>query len=265
MSPKLSIVTSLTTTALVACGAIVTARSGVEAPAAVAGAEAAPGSTSVAARAAGRLELLTPDNCALVLIDHQPQMAFGVQSIDRQLLKNNVVALAKSAKAFGVPTVLTAVASKTFSGPIWPEVQAVFPDQVPVERTSMNSWDNADFRAAIEATGRKKILIAALWTEVCLTMPTLEMLAEGYEIYFVEDACGGTSAAAHDMAIAWITQAGAVPLTWQQTLLEWQRDWSRGETYAATTGIAKEHGGAYGMGIRYAKEMFGASEGHDGK
>ncbi len=247
--------TTLSTVTLLACGTAVS----------VSHSRAAGGEASglvTTATAAGKLELLTPDNCALVLIDHQPQMAFGVQSIDRQLLKNNTVALARSAKAHGVPTILTAVASKTFSGPIWPEIQAAFPDQEPIERTSMNSWDNAAFRAAIEATGRKKIVIAALWTEVCLTMPTLEMLAEGYEIYFVEDACGGTSQAAHDMAIQRITQAGAVPMTWQQTLLEWQRDWARQETYAATTGIAREFGGAYGMGIDYAKAMFG---GHEGK
>ncbi len=214
---------------------------------------------------AGAHTLLTAENSALVLIDHQPQMAFGVQSIDRQLLKNNTVGLAKSAKAFKVPTVLTAVASKTFSGPIWPEIQEVFPNQVPVERTSMNSWDNEEFRARVKASGRKKIIIAALWTEVCLTMPTLEMLKEGFEIYIVEDASGGTSQAAHDMAIQRLIQAGAVPVTWQQVLLEWQRDWERQGTYADTTGIAKEHGGAYGMGIRYAKEMFGASEGSSHK
>lgn len=253
MKPTQSLVTSLSTAALVACGAMWSVDHATRSDAAE--------PTIRAISASGKLELLTPKNCALVLIDHQPQMAFGVQSIDRQILKNNVIGLAKSAKAHGVPTVLTAVASKTFSGPIWPEILEVFPGQEPIERTSMNSWDNAEFRAAIEATGRKKILIAALWTEVCLTMPTLEMIAAGYEIYFVEDACGGTSVNAHEMAIERIVQAGAVPLTWQQVLLEWQRDWARGETYAATTGIAKEHGGAYGMGIRYAKDMFGGSEG----
>lgn len=250
MKTSLNLITVLSAASVLACGTFLTV-------------DPLGDRVSEAVPRAGKLELLTPGNCALVMIDHQPQMGFGVQSIDRQLLKNNAVALAKSAKAFEVPTVLTAVASRTFSGPIWPEILGVFPDQVPVERTSMNSWDNAEFRARVKATGRKKIVIAALWTEVCLTMPTLEMLAEGYEIYIVEDASGGTSRAAHDMAIQRLVQAGAVPVTWQQVLLEWQRDWARQGTYAATTGIAMEHGGAYGMGIHYAHDMFGASEGSD--
>jgi nicotinamidase-related amidase len=126
----------------------------------------------------------------------------------------------------------------------------------------MNSWDDPKFRAAVKATGRKKIVIAALWTEVCLSMPTIEMLREGFEIYIVTDASGGTTLEAHNMAVQRMVQAGAVPMTWMQTMLEWQRDWARTQTYDAVTGIAKEHGGAYGMGIRYAKDMFGAKEGH---
>lgn len=208
-----------------------------------------------------KLDLLTPANSALVLIDHQPQMGFGVQSHDRHMILNNVVGLAKAAKAFKIPTVLTTVAAESFSGQLWPEIQAVFPQQKPVDRTSMNSWDDAKFRAAVKATGRKKIVIAALWTEVCLSMPTIDMLREGFEIYIVSDASGGTSVEAHNFAIQRMVQAGAVPMTWMQTMLEWQRDWARTETYDAVTGIAKEHGGAYGMGIRYAKDMFGAKEG----
>lgn len=247
-----NLLAALGTTGLLACGAVATLdhttterlfRVGSTAP-------------------AGALELLTPQNSALVLIDHQPQMAFGVQSIDRQTLKNNVVALAKSAKVFGVPTTLTAVASKTFSGPIWPEILEIFPGQTPIERTSMNSWDSKEFRDSIVKSGRKKIVMAALWTEVCLNMPTLEMLREGYEVYIVEDASGGTTTAAHQTAMQRLVQAGAIPVTWQQVLLEWQRDWARTETYEATTGIAKEHSGAYGMGINYAKTMFGGKEGH---
>lgn len=206
-------------------------------------------------------KLLTPQNSALILIDHQPQMSFAVSSIDRQSLVNNTVGLAKAAKAFKVPTILTTVAEKSFSGPIFPEVQAVFPDQKPVDRTSMNAWEDKAFYDAVKKTNRKKLVIAALWTEVCLVMPVLSALDEGYEVYIVTDASGGTSKEAHDMAVARMIQAGAQPVTWMQVLLEYQRDWARGETYAATTGIAMEHGGAYGTGIRYAKGMFGASEG----
>lgn len=207
------------------------------------------------------LELLTPQNSVLVMIDHQPQMLFGVFSHERQLLRNNVVGLAKSAKAFGVPTILTTVAAETFSGPILPELRAVFPDQKIYDRTSMNTWDDKGVVSAIAQSGRKKLLIAGLWTEVCVNMPTLEALREGYEVYVVTDACGGTSKEAHDEAMRRMVQAGAVPVTWQQVMLEWQRDWARQETYEAVTNVAKEHGGAYGVGIHYAYSMFGAKEG----
>jgi nicotinamidase-related amidase len=209
--------------------------------------------------------LLTSQNCAVILIDHQPQMAFGTASIDRQLLVNNVVGLAKAAKTFKVPTILTTVAANSFSGPIWPQIQEIFPDQTPIDRTSMNSWEDDNFLAAVKATGRKKLVIAALWTEVCLAFPTLCALAEGYEVYAVSDASGGTSVEAHQMAMQRVIQAGAVPVTWMQVLLEFQRDWARTATYEAVTGIAKDHGGAYGLGIHYAKAMLGdhASEAGD--
>jgi nicotinamidase-related amidase len=216
------------------------------------------------ARAAGGLELLTPQNSTLLLIDHQPQMIFGVHSHDRQAVKNNVAALAKAAKAFAVPTTLTTVAAETFSGPLIPEIREVFSDQPVYDRTSMNTWDDQRVVQAIEKTGRKKLLIAALWTEVCLTMPALEAMAAGYDVYIVTDASGGTSVEAHDMAVQRMVQAGAIPVTWQQVMLEWQRDWSRQETYAAVTGIAMEHSGAYGVGIQYAYSMFQAKEGGSG-
>jgi nicotinamidase-related amidase len=202
--------------------------------------------------AQGKLELLTPQNCALVLIDHQPQMTFGVANIDRQLLKNNVIGLAKAAKVFKVPTVLTSVETESFSGNIWPELLAVLPDNRIFERTSMNTWDDAAVKAELKKFGRKKLVLAALWTEVCLNFPALEAMADGYEVYFVEDASGGTSVAAHNMSVQRMIQAGAVPITWQQFLLEMQRDWARKETYAGTTGIVVEHSGAYGSGIDYA-------------
>lgn len=202
--------------------------------------------------AQGKLELLTPQNCALVLIDHQPQMTFGVANIDRQLLKNNVIGLAKAAKVFQVPTVLTSVETESFSGNIWPELLAVLPDNRIFERTSMNTWDDAGVKAELKKFGRKKLVLAALWTEVCLNFPALEAMADGYEVYFVEDASGGTSVAAHNMSVQRMIQAGAVPITWQQFLLEMQRDWARKETYAGTTGIVMEHSGAYGSGVDYA-------------
>ena len=200
-------------------------------------------------------ELLNPTNSALILIDHQPQMAFGVQSIDRQTLKNNTVALAKAARIFNVPSILTSVETESFSGYIWPELLAVFPGQQPIERTSMNSWEDRKLVEAVKATGRKKLVMAALWTEVCLTFPALEAMAEGYEVYIVTDASGGTSQEAHDMAVQRMIQAGAVPVTWQQVLLEYQRDWSRKATYDAVMDLVREHSGAYGMGVDYAYTM----------
>jgi nicotinamidase-related amidase len=200
-------------------------------------------------------ELLTPNNCTLIMIDHQPQMTFGVANIDRQLLKNNVIGLAKAASAFNVPTILTAVETESFSGYLWPEILDVFPGQKIFERSSMNSWDDQPLKDEVKRIGRKKLVIAALWTEVCLTFPALEAMAEGYEVYFVEDASGGTSVAAHDMAVQRMIQAGAIPVTWQQFLLEMQRDWSRKETYDTTLHVALEHGGAYGSGVEYAKTM----------
>jgi nicotinamidase-related amidase len=206
--------------------------------------------------------LLTPANHLLILIDHQPQMAFATHSIEIVELRNNVTGLAKAARVFGVPTILTTVAEKSFSGPIFPEVQAVFPDQKPIDRTTMNTWEDERISRAVNATGRKKVVLAALWTEVCGVAPVLSALEQGFDVYFVTDASGGVSGEAHAMAVERMVQAGAQPITWLQYMLELQRDWARQETYDAVTGIAKEHGGGYGLGIIYAKEMFGAREGH---
>ncbi|MEO0679156.1 MAG: hydrolase [Pseudomonadota bacterium] len=203
-----------------------------------------------------KLEVLTPLNSQLIFIDQQPQMAFGVQSIDRQALKNNVVGLAKAAKAFDVPTTITTVETEGFSGHTYPELLEVFPEAPLLERTSMNSWDDQKVRDALAAAGRNKVVVSGLWTEVCNTTFALSaMLEGGYQIYMVADASGGTSADAHKYAMDRMVQAGVVPMTWQQVLLEWQRDWARKDTYDATTGIAKDHGGAYGMGIDYAYTM----------
>jgi len=202
------------------------------------------------------LEVLTPQNSQLIFIDQQPQMAFGVQSIDRQVLKNNVVGLAKAAKIFKVPTTITTVETTSFSGHTYPELLAVYPEHKILERSSMNSWDDQNVRDALAANGRKKVVVSGLWTEVCNTTFALCAMLEGdYEIYMVADASGGTSADAHKYAMDRMVQAGVVPVTWQQVLLEWQRDWARRETYDAVTSLVKEHSGAYGMGVDYAYTM----------
>jgi nicotinamidase-related amidase len=200
--------------------------------------------------------LLTAQNCALAFIDHQPQMSFGVASgIDRQLLLNNVLLLAKGAKLFGVPTILTTVETESFSGPMWPQLLDVFPEHTPIERTGMNSWDTPAFREAIKKTGKKNVILSGLWTEVCITWPTLNMLAEGYNIYVVEDACAGTSPAAQEASLSRMTQAGAVRMTTVATVLEFQRDWAHREHYNDLMSLFREHGGAYGIGIEYAYTM----------
>jgi nicotinamidase-related amidase len=199
------------------------------------------------------LDVLTPLNSQLIFIDQQPQMAFGVQSIDRQTLKNNVVGLAKAAKVFKVPTTITTVETDGFSGNTYPELLAVYPEHKLLERTSMNSWDDQNVRDALAANKRKKVVVAGLWTEVCNTTFALSAMKEGgYEIYMVADASGGTSLDAHKYAMDRMVQAGCVPMTWQQVLLEWQRDWARKETYDAVIKIVQEHSGAYGMGVDYA-------------
>ncbi|SMO64410.1 hydrolase [Paracoccus laeviglucosivorans] len=207
----------------------------------------------------GKLDLLTPSNSQIIFIDHQPQMAFGVQSIDRQVLKNNTVGLAKAAKVFGIPTTITTVETESFSGQTYPELLDVFPDAALLERTSMNSWDDQKVRDALAkaaADGRKKIVVSGLWTEVCNNSFALSAMADtDYEIYMVSDASGGTSKEAHDMAMMRMVQAGVIPVTWQQVMLEWQRDWAKRDTYNDVMSIVREHSGAYGMGVDYAYTM----------
>jgi len=203
-----------------------------------------------------KLEVLTPTNCQLIFIDQQPQMAFGVQSMDRQALKNNTVALAKAAKVFNIPTTITTVETEAFSGHTYPELLDVFPGKPILERSSMNSWDDQKVRDALKANGKKKVIVSGLWTEVCNNSFALCAMAEGdYEIYMVADASGGTSKEAHDYAMQRMIQAGVVPVTWQQVLLEWQRDWAHRDTYDAVMAIVREHSGAYGMGVDYAYTM----------
>ena len=200
-------------------------------------------------------KLYTAADSVIVFIDHQPQMLFGVANADRATLINNVTLMAKVAKEFNVPAVLTAVETESFSGYVWPQLLDVFPGQPVVERTSMNSWDSLEFRKASEATGRKNIILTGLWTEVCVTWPTIEMLGAGYNIYVVEDCCGATSPAAQEAALSRMVQAGAVRLTTIGALLEWQRDWKNKEHYNNLMGLLKTQAGAYGVGVEYAYTM----------
>ncbi|MGO4751306.1 hydrolase [Streptomyces sp. NPDC000941] len=200
-------------------------------------------------------DLLTPDNAVVLFVDHQPQMFFGTGSGDRTAIINATVGLAKAAKVFEVPTVLTTVAAESFSGPVLPQLAEVFPDAEIIDRTSMNAWEDPALVEAVKATGRTKVVIAGLWTEVCLVLPVLSMIAQGYEVYVVSDASGGVTPQAHEHALQRMIQAGAVPVTWVQVLLELQRDWARTETYGPVTEVVKEHAGAYGLGVFYAQSM----------
>jgi nicotinamidase-related amidase len=199
--------------------------------------------------------LLTPDNCVVALIDHQPQMLFGTTNFDRQGIINNTVALAKSARVFDVPVVLTTVETKAFSGNLWPQIRAVFPNKEPIERTSMNSWDDESFVAAVQKTQRQKLVLAGLWTETCVALPTIQAIHDGYDVYVVEDCCGDVSQLSHDNAMKRVVQAGAKPVTALSIMLEWQRDWALRDTYEAVIDIAKAHFGAYGIGVEYAYTM----------
>jgi nicotinamidase-related amidase len=199
--------------------------------------------------------LLTPDNCVVTLIDLQPQMLFGVANFDRQAIINNNVALSKAARVFDMPVVLSTVETKGFSGNMWPQIQAIFPKQTPIERSTMNAWDDENFVAAVKKSGRKKIVLAGLWTETCVTLPTIQALHDGYEIYVVEDCCGDVSQLAHDNAMKRVVQAGAKPVTALSVMLEWQRDWAHKDTYDGVMDIVKTHFGAYGVGVEYAYTM----------
>src|SRR5438093_4188008 len=183
--------------------------------------------------------LLTPDNCVVAIIDLQPQMLFGVANFDRQTIINNNVALSKAAKVFEVPVVLSTVETKSFSGNMWPQIQAIFPNQTPIERSSMNSWDDENFVAAVERSGKKKIVLAGLWTETCVALPTIQAIHDGYEIYVVEDCCGDVSQLTHQNAMKTGIQAGVKPSTWLMVMLEWQRDWAEKDTYDAVKDIVK--------------------------
>jgi len=206
-------------------------------------------------------QLLSPGDHALILIDHQSQMAFATHSIDVATLRNNVALIAKAAAGFKVPVLLTTVAEASFSGPLFPELSATFPDARVFDRTSMNAWEDTAVIAEVNRLGKQRLVIAGLWTSVCIVGPALSAIEQGFEVYVITDACGDVTDEAHERAVTRMVQAGAVPVTSVQYLLELQRDWARSDTYALTTGIAKVHGGGYGLGIQYAAAMFGAQEG----
>ncbi|AVG16222.1 hydrolase [Chromobacterium vaccinii] len=205
--------------------------------------------------------LLTPRDHTLIMIDYQSQMAFATHSIDMPTLRNNAGLVASAAAGFGVSAILTTVAEKSFSGPMFDEVTAPFPDLRMLDRTSMNTWEDAAVIARVNQIGKGRIVLAGLWTSVCIVGPALSALNQGFEVYVIADACGDISAEAHERAMQRMVQAGARPITSLQYLLELQRDWARADTYELTTGIAAKLGGGYGLGIRYAKTMFGGHEG----
>jgi nicotinamidase-related amidase len=201
-------------------------------------------------------KLLTPTNHTLVLVDYEGQMAFATKNIGIGELRSNVGLVAGGSKIFNVPTVVTTVAHKSFSGPVFPEIIEFYPDQASyIDRTTMNTWEDKPAHDAIVAKGKKKIVFGGLWSEVCIVSPVLSAIAEGYDVYVLTDASGGVSQEAHEMAMQRMIQAGAQPMTSTQYVLELQRDWARGETYVAVTSLFKKYGGAYGLGIQYASEM----------
>lgn len=205
--------------------------------------------------------LLDPANHALILIDHQSQMAFATKSIDPVLLRNNAALTAKAAAEFKVPTILTTVAEKTFSGPMFDEIKAVFPGQAAIDRTTMNTWEDERIAVEVNRIGRGKLVFAGLWTSVCIVGPTLSAIDQGFEVYVIADACGDVSDEAHERAMERMVQHGVRPMTSLQYLLELQRDWARSATYDQTVATSIAHGGGYGLGLIYAKTMFNAHEG----
>jgi nicotinamidase-related amidase len=203
--------------------------------------------------------LLTADNHALLLIDHQYLQLLAVRSHSNDTIVRNTTLLAKSAKIFDVPTLLTTAFAERQA--LIQEVQAVFPDQTPIDRTGLNSWDDERVRDWVHATGKQKLVMAGLWTEVCLTMPVLSTLAEGYEVYIVTDASGGGSDEGHERAVQRMIQAGARPLTVVSYLSELQRDWSREETAGDVATLFAELGGGFGQGLRWEWDLLALKEG----
>lgn len=199
--------------------------------------------------------LLTPQECALLLIDQQAGLAFGVGSIDRQTLLGNTIALARTATVFGLPIVASTSASKVYSGPLMPAIQKVLPDVKAIERRNMNVWEDTAAKDAVVSTGRKRLLISGLLSEACVSFCALSALADGYDVWVVADACGGLTPTGHELALRRMEMAGVKLTSWIQVLLELQRDWTRHETYDGARAIVESHGGGYGIGLSYARDM----------
>lgn len=199
--------------------------------------------------------LLDKENCALVFVDQQAGLAFGVGSEDRQVLLNNAVALAKTAKVFGLPIVASTSATKVYSGPMMPALQRAIPDVSAIDRRNMNAWEDDAARNAIVATGRKRLLISGMLTEACVNFLALSAAEEGYEVFVVGDACGGLTPQSHELALRRMQAAGIHMTSWIQVLLELQRDWTRHDTYDGARAIVEEFAGGYGIGLAYARDM----------
>jgi len=214
-----------------------------------------PASTKVGLNA-----LLTPENCVLLLIDHQPFQLANVNSHEPTMVINNVTALARTAKVYGIPTILTTV-NEERGGAIFKQVQAVFPDQKPIDRTFINSWEDRRVVDAVRKTGRKKVVMAALWTEMCLAMPAIHAMGDGYDVYVVTDASGGVSPEAHDMGIRRVEAAGAQPITWLGMAGELQRDWARTEPLGEVAQIFIDHAGGTGSAFLWEMQLLRASQG----
>ena len=200
--------------------------------------------------------LLRPEDSIVVLIDHQPFQFANLHSHEPTLIANNVVGLAKTAKVFGVPTILTTVLEER-GGRLIKGLQDVYPDQKPIDRTLINTWQDKRVVDIVKESGRKQLVLAALWTEVCLAMPTIQALADGYDVFIVTDASGGVSIEAHDMAVRRMSAAGAVPVTWLAVAAEWQRDWAREETLPHLAAVQMEHAGATGIAFAWEMQLLG--------
>ena len=201
------------------------------------------------------MTLLTPQDCALLLIDQQAGLAFAVGSIDRQTLLGNTIALARTAVVFGLPIVASTSASKVYSGPLMPAIQEFLPDLKAIERRNMNVWEDTAAKGAVVSTGRKRLLISGLLSEACVSFCALSALADGYDVWVVADTCGGLTATSHELALRRMETAGVKLTSWIQVLLELQRDWTRHETYDGARAIVESHGGGYGIGLSYARDM----------
>lgn len=216
---------------------------------------------AITARAVPAKTLISPGNHALILVDFQSQMAFATRSIPIELLRNNAALVSRAAKAFAVPAILTTVAERTFSGPMFGEIVEAFDNQPMLDRTTMNLWEDSAVVDAVNRTGKERLVFAGLWTSVCIVEPVASAIEQGFDVYFIADACGDISPEAHDHAVQRMVQLGARPMTALQYLLELQRDWARLETYDATAGIVRSCGGAYGLGIDYTRAMAGPWQG----